>query len=344
MVQLNKITSEQPASLHTTSYKACPSVAEYHRPRKRRVEEQENDTTEPETDHYLLLSDDTENDTKYVRWSQEQIAQLVTADNDSSCINKTLEEPYVDSNERHIVRLVMEQAVATGNLSLVKWISEFVCKHSLHDELSDDIMSAAICRGHVDVAEYLVSVGQFEWYSVNYDLDEALRRGQFDVVDRIFKTCCLYPHTNDLFANIARSGLTNDMRYLYSQELVTPEMTEDAFRSACVGSTSSTMKYLLDTGSISSKMFDRFFEKRALFGKDSVLKFLYEQNRVSTPSLKRAFEYSRSLVAVKLLYQSGKILLDSVIVLFRNAANGGDVGGLPFPPNPEIVKFLLSES
>ncbi|GMF39442.1 unnamed protein product [Phytophthora lilii] len=238
----------------------------------------------------------------------------------------------------------MEQAVATGNLSLVKWISEFMCKHSLHDELSDDIMSAAICGGHIDVAEHLVSVGQFEWYSVNYDLDEALRRGQFDVVDRIFKTCCLYPHTNDLFANIARSGLTNDMRYLYSQELVTPEMTEDAFRSACVGSTSSTMKYLLDTGSISSKMFDRFFEKRALFGKDSVLKFLYEQNRVSTPSLKRAFEYSRSLVAVKLLYQSGKILPDSVIVLFRNAANGGDVGGLPFPPNPEIVKFLLSGS
>ncbi|GMF29488.1 unnamed protein product [Phytophthora lilii] len=179
---------------------------------------------------------------------------------------------------------------------------EQLCKHSLHDELSDDIMSAAICGGHIDVAEYLLSVGQFEWYSVDYDLDEALRRGQFDVVDRILKTCCLYPHTNDLFANIARSGLTNVMRYLHSQELVTPEMTEDAFVP------------------------------------------LVWANRVSTPSLNRAFEYSRSLVAVKLLYQSGKILPDSVIVPYRNAANGGDVGGLPFPPNPEIVKFLLSES
>ncbi|GMF22965.1 unnamed protein product [Phytophthora lilii] len=215
------------------------------------------------------LSDDTENDTKYVRWSQEQIAQLVTADNDSSCIIKILEETYVNSNERHIVCLVMEQAVATGNLSLVKWISEFMCKHSLHDELSDDIMSAAICWGHIDVAEYFLSVGQFEWYSV-------------------------------IMILMKRSGEVNSTSWT--------EFLRLAVLCLIVSS------------------------KRALFGKDSVRRFLYEQNRVSTPSLNRAFEYSRSLVAVKLLYQSGKILPDSVIVLFRNAANGGDVGGLPFPP------------
>lgn len=112
---------------------------------------------------------------------------------------------------------ILDAAAADGYADIVKFAARYAHDDNDYGSPPGSVTSSglfsAISRGHTDIVAYLVSRG-YRW-NVLDAVDQAAKAGHFEVANVIYNAYHPEYPVDNIFLRMARTGMTDALKYLY---------------------------------------------------------------------------------------------------------------------------------